>query len=136
LFLECAGVLQPRPVDQRTASLSRNRLPTPAASGIMRRHFPRPDPKSGTCLMTRTAPQKFARWMAKHEHRDPRYGFVYHYHPRSDAHSIALCRFILEDLLEHSPVLKQQALAGRVVYGINYGHTWAQTVDFIGNKLF
>jgi hypothetical protein len=73
------------------------------------------------------APQKFVRWMAKHEHRDPRYGFVYHYHPRSDAHSIALCRFILEDLLQASQILKEQALAGRVVYGINYTHTWKET---------
>jgi hypothetical protein len=65
--------------------------------------------------------------MATHEHRDPRYGFVYQYHPRSDAHSIALCRFLLEDLLAHCPILKTQALEGRVVYGINYGHTWKQT---------
>jgi hypothetical protein len=77
--------------------------------------------------MGKMAPQKFARWMAKHEHRDPRYGFVYHYHPRSDAHSIALCRFILEDLLEHSAVLKEQTLAGCVVYGINYSYTWNHT---------
>ena len=67
-----------------------------------------------------TAPQKFARWMAKHEHRDPRYGFVYHYHPRSDAHSIALCRLILEDLLKHCVLLKEQARSGCVGYGINY----------------
>jgi hypothetical protein len=65
--------------------------------------------------------------MAKHEHRDPRYGYVYQYHPRSDAHSIALCRFILEDLLEQSHFLKGQALSGTVVYGINYGHTWKET---------
>src|SRR5580692_10919613 len=77
--------------------------------------------------MRKTAPQKFAHWLAKHEHRDPRYGFVYHYHPRSDAHSIALCRFIIEDLLEESPGWKEEALAGSVVYGINYGHTWSET---------
>jgi hypothetical protein len=56
----------------------------------------------------KTAPQKFAKWLAKHENRDPRFGFVYQYHPRSDAHSVALCRFILEDLLEQSTVLKDQ----------------------------
>jgi hypothetical protein len=81
--------------------------------------------KLGT--MRKTAPQKFADWLAKHEHRDDRYGFVYHYHPRSDAHSIALCRFILADLLETCLPMREQALAGRVVYGINYKHTWKLT---------
>jgi hypothetical protein len=77
--------------------------------------------------MRKTAPQKFAKWLAKHEHRDPRYGFVYQYHPRSDAHSVALCRFLLEDLLEQSNLLKGHALSGTVLYGINYRHTWKTT---------
>jgi hypothetical protein len=77
--------------------------------------------------MNLTAPEKFAEWLATHEHRDTRYGYVYRYHPRSDAHSIALCRFILEDLLEHCPPLRDQALAGQVVYGINYAYTWKRS---------
>jgi hypothetical protein len=77
--------------------------------------------------MSAGAPEKFAVWMATHEHRDPRYGFVYRYHPRSDAHSIALCRFILEDLLEHCTALRDEARSGRVVYGINYGYTWKKS---------
>jgi hypothetical protein len=56
--------------------------------------------------MASIAPRKFARWLAKHEHKDPRFGYVYRYHPRSDAHSIALCRFVLEDLLHQCPPLK------------------------------
>jgi hypothetical protein len=65
--------------------------------------------------------------MAAHEHHDRRYGFVYRYHPRSDAHSIALCRFVLEDLLEHCLSLRDHALASKVVYGINYGFTWQRS---------
>jgi len=70
------------------------------------------------------APKKFAQWMARHEHRDESYGFVYQYHPRSDAHSVALCRFIIQDLLATCDTLREQALAGTVVYGINYSHVF------------
>jgi hypothetical protein len=37
------------------------------------------------------APEEFAIWLTAHEHKDPIFGWVYHYHPRSDAHSVALC---------------------------------------------
>src|SRR5439155_20449494 len=73
------------------------------------------------------APRKFVRWLAKNEHRDPRYGYVYRYHPRSDAHSIALCRYILEDLLSQCAPLREHAASGHVVYGINYAHRWPQS---------
>jgi hypothetical protein len=73
--------------------------------------------------MSKAAPQKFADWMARHEHRDRQFGFVYKYHPRSDAHSVALCRLILEDLLDECTALREQAIAGRVVYGINAAYT-------------
>jgi hypothetical protein len=73
------------------------------------------------------APARFARWLAAHEHPDRRYGWVYRYHPRSDAHSIALCQLILEDLLVHCKPLRDQGLAGKVVYGINYGYTFPRT---------
>jgi hypothetical protein len=70
------------------------------------------------------APQQFAAWLSAHQHRDPKFGCVYHYHPRSDAHSIALCRLVLEDLLAECPCLSEQALADRVVYGINARHVF------------
>jgi hypothetical protein len=73
------------------------------------------------------APEKFAEWMSKHEHRDPKYGYIYHYHPRSDAHSIALCGFILDDLLETCQTLREQARRREVVYGINTHFTWQST---------
>lgn len=69
-----------------------------------------------------SAPTKFADWLAQHEHPDPTYGWVYQYHPRSDSHSVALCRFILEDLLASCAALREQAQARTVVYGINYSY--------------
>ncbi|MEX2287942.1 MAG: hypothetical protein WD648_12685 [Planctomycetaceae bacterium] len=71
-----------------------------------------------------SAPKQLAAWLTAHEHKDPKYGWVYNYHPRSDAHSIALCSLILEDLLAACPVLKEQALADKIIYGINTRHTF------------
>lgn len=65
--------------------------------------------------------------MSAHEHKDKRFGYVYHYHSRSDAHSIALCTFIIEDLLVRCPMLQEQAAHGRVAYGINVSHSWPTT---------
>lgn len=71
-----------------------------------------------------SAPEKLAAWLTAHEHKDPKYGFVYNYHSRSDAHSKAICSFILEDLLEACPVLKEQALTDKIIYEINARHTF------------
>ena len=43
---------------------------------------------------------------------------------RSDAHSIALCTLILEDLLSACPTLREQAQADKMAYGINTPHTF------------
>ena len=73
------------------------------------------------------APEKLAAWMSQHEHRDPDYGYIYHYHPRSDAHSIALCNFILQDLLQMCQILREQAERREIAYGINTRFTWQTT---------
>jgi hypothetical protein len=65
------------------------------------------------------APINFVAWLTAHEHKDPIYGWVYRYHPRSDAHSIALCNLVVADLVAACPKLRKQALADRIVYGIN-----------------
>jgi hypothetical protein len=65
------------------------------------------------------APERFVQWMSSHRHVDRRFGHVYRYHSRSDAHSIALCTEILRDLLEACPTLRSQAKRGEIVYGIN-----------------
>ena len=70
------------------------------------------------------APQQFVDWLTSHEHKDPVYGWVYRYHSRSDAHSIALCQFVLKDLLAHCPAMRKDALANKIVYGINARHTF------------
>jgi hypothetical protein len=69
------------------------------------------------------APQRFVEWMNNHRHVDPRFGHVYCYHPRSDAHSIALCAEVLADLLRACSVLRSQAERAEIVYGINVRFT-------------
>jgi hypothetical protein len=70
------------------------------------------------------APKDFADWLSAHEHRDPVYGWVYRYHSRSDAHSIALCKFVLRDIIEACRQLREHAESDRIVYGINARHTF------------
>jgi hypothetical protein len=70
---------------------------------------------------------KFAAWLSSNTHRDRRFGHLYRYHPRSDAHSIILCTYILEDLFERCPLLQEQASRGEVSYGINLRHIWPTT---------
>jgi hypothetical protein len=74
--------------------------------------------------------------MAAHEHRDAKLGFVYRYHPRSDAHSKELCRLVLEDLIAACPSLRAHAEADQIVYGINCLYTFpvsgkTKTLDFV-----
>jgi hypothetical protein len=71
--------------------------------------------------------QLFVQWLSAHEHVDPRYGYVYRYHSRSDAHSIALCWLILQDLTSRCAALREHAGAGHAVYGINTKHLWKAT---------
>lgn len=42
------------------------------------------------------------------------------YHPRSDKHGDAVCRYLLDDLLYESEQLRQAAESGQVVYQTNY----------------
>ena len=70
-------------------------------------------------LILVNVPERYANWLSEHEHVDRRFGHVYRYHSRSDAHSIALCRFIMEDLVEHSRVLQTQIESEQVIWDIN-----------------
>jgi hypothetical protein len=70
------------------------------------------------------APKDFADWLTAHEHPDPVYGWVYRYHSRSDAHSVALCKLVLRDIIEACQPLAEHALADKIVYGINARHTF------------
>ena len=68
------------------------------------------------------APKDFADWLTSHEHPDPVYGWVYRYHSRSDAHSIALCKLVLRDIIEACQQMRKHALADRIIYGVNARH--------------
>jgi hypothetical protein len=68
------------------------------------------------------APRDFCDWLTSHEHPDPVYGWIYRYHSRSDAHSVALCKLVLRDLTEASDPFREHALADKIVYGINAKH--------------
>jgi hypothetical protein len=70
------------------------------------------------------APKHFADWLTSHKHPDPVYGWVYRYHSRSDAHSIALCKLVLRDIVEACHQVREHALADKIVYGINAKHTF------------
>jgi len=65
------------------------------------------------------APQRFVQWMTTHEHVDKRQGLTYRYHPRSDAHSVALCELIAQDLIRSTPALQEGIRSGRVACGIS-----------------
>ena len=54
------------------------------------------------------APDKFVQHLATHQ-----------YHPRSNKHGLALCDFVLEDLLANCPKIAQDASARRLVYERN-----------------
>src|SRR5574337_528264 len=73
------------------------------------------------------APQRFVEWMSTHEHVDRRFGHIYRYHSRSDAHSVALCNEIVKDLIQVCPVLRAQAERGEIVFGVNVHFTWPST---------
>jgi hypothetical protein len=73
-------------------------------------------------------PQRFVEWMSAHEHKDRLLGYVYKYHSRSDAHSKALCKFIMDDLLERCPALYEQVKRQHiVVWETNVRFTFPQT---------
>ncbi len=55
-----------------------------------------------------TAPERFAAYLLK----EP-------YHPRSNKHSNTLLEFLLNDLLESCPRLRDEAANGRAVYDLN-----------------
>lgn len=55
------------------------------------------------------ADKAIAEWLAEHG-----------YHPRSNKHGDALCRFVLRDLVEDCPGFHDAATSGRIVYQLNY----------------
>jgi len=86
-----------------------------------------------------SAPERFVNWLSLNQHKD-RLGHVYHYHPRSDAHSKALAEFIWADFLIVSPEMKEDFRARRITYRVNYKYVWPKskkpkTIDLAVLKL-
>jgi hypothetical protein len=85
------------------------------------------------------APNRFVQWLASHEFVDRNEklpaGLRLQYHSRSDEHSKVLGEFIVEDLLDTCPLLRDQASRGEIAYGINYAFRWrngkAKTLDLV-----
>lgn len=72
------------------------------------------------------APERLVEWLSQNKHVD-RLGHAYHYHPRSDTHSVALCTFIAYDLLSSCPALRSKVESGKMVFGINTKFRWEAT---------
>lgn len=67
---------------------------------------------------------QFVGWLASNQQlskTDERY---YNYLPRSSSHSLALCRFIVRDLVQSCASIGQKATEGRIAFGLNVNHTW------------
>ena len=82
------------------------------------------------------APQSFADWLNGNVQVGKKFGRSYHYHSRSDSHSVALCEVIMEDLLLHCAKMREQAELGVVAYGVNVKHMWessgkVKTLDLV-----
>jgi len=74
-----------------------------------------------------SAPDEFVAWLGAHRHFDKTLGHTYLYHPRSDAHSIALCQMVVDDLLASCAPFREQAARGDVAFGINLGYAFTAT---------
>jgi len=65
------------------------------------------------------APRRFVDWMSANTQLNKSNGRSYRYHPRTDTHSKALCRFVVDDLLATCPQIAEDAGRGLLVYNVN-----------------
>lgn len=72
------------------------------------------------------APERFVDWLKTYRSRDT-LGFIYQYHPRSDAHSKKLAELIWEDLIASCPKIREDARVGRLTYRINFKYQWPRS---------
>lgn len=66
----------------------------------------------------------FVNWLASNSQLSKTDGRRYNYLPRSSSHSLALCGFVLQDLVLRSEVIHEKAKQGRIAFGLNVDHTW------------
>jgi hypothetical protein len=63
-------------------------------------------------------------WLAANQQISKTDGRLYNYHPRSNSHSLWLCRYIVADLLAHSETIRKKAQQGRIAFGLDVEHTF------------
>lgn len=73
---------------------------------------------------TSSAPLRFVGWLEQNQQLSKTDNRIYNYLPRSDSHSLAICRFIIQDIVERCPCIREKAQAGKIAYGLNVRHTW------------
>jgi hypothetical protein len=66
----------------------------------------------------------FVGWLAANSQLSKTDGRRYNYLPRSSSHSLALCGFVIRDLVLRSEVIREKAKQGRIAFGLNVDHTW------------
>lgn len=90
---------------------------------------------SSPALDALSAPERFANWLATNQQLSRTDGRMYNYLPRSDSHSIAICDFIVQDLVQRCPVIRGKAAEGKISYGLNVLHMWPngkkKTLDLV-----
>lgn len=73
------------------------------------------------------APQRFANWMNGNTIYNEKTDRTYCYHSRSDSHSVRLCEFILQDLVDGSELIREHLAEGKIAFGINLLCRWERT---------
>lgn len=85
--------------------------------------------------VTLSAPERFVNWLAANQQLSKTDGRMYNYLPRSDSHSIAVCDFIVQDLVQRCPAIRSKASEGKIAFGLNVLHTWpngkTKTLDLV-----
>lgn len=71
-----------------------------------------------------SALSQFVDWLATNQQISKTDGRYYNYHPRSNSHSLWLCRYIMEDLLRRSEIIREKAHLGRIAFGLDVEHTF------------
>jgi hypothetical protein len=71
-----------------------------------------------------SALSQFVDWLATNQQPSKTDGRLYNYHPRSNSHSLWLCRYIMKDLLTRSEIIRTKAHQGRITVGFDVEHTF------------
>jgi hypothetical protein len=71
-----------------------------------------------------SALSQFVDWLAANQQPSKTDGRIYNYHPRSNSHSLWLCRYIVNDLITRSEIIRTKAHQGRIAFGLDVEYTF------------